>query len=444
MQIWPTKRFWKRLAIGVGLFLALALIANGLMAWGVERQLQARFAAIRADGDPVTIAELAPPSIPDEQNAAVILKQITPRIEEFANEHGRFLNKTPLGKDFFERLDRGELPTREQIEAIRAILDKYPDIDQALAKAAACERYGSQLDYSLAPQEFLEAVLELQSPIRQAARFLDWKIQVQLADGQANQAAQTGLEILRLARHYDSEPCLVSFLMACAVRNHGSQGIYDALAAGPVSPETHAAVDAELAFHDNPQRLVKALKSDRALGTGLFDLHTEPLEAFRFFNQALGWPLRQYQVGALDAWDDELRIVQQPWHEIHDQFGPPDSRRPIPPSGHGVMADLLIPVLRAACHANARTIAMLRSLRIFNALTQYQQEHTREAGGLDDLNLPHDATIDPYTGQQLKLKRTDDGWIIYSVMANGHDDGGDFKAQRDWGVAPANRRNAGL
>ena len=84
MQIWPTKRFWKRLAIGALAVVSLALIANGLMAWWVEHRLQTKIAAIRAAGDPASIADLAPEPIPADQNAAAIIERIAPRLDEFA------------------------------------------------------------------------------------------------------------------------------------------------------------------------------------------------------------------------------------------------------------------------------------------------------------------------------------------------------------------------
>ena len=56
--------------------------------------------------------------------------------------------------------------------------------------------------------------------------------------------------------------------------------------------------------------------------------------------------------------------------------------------------------------------------------------------GLEDLSLPKAATIDPFSGEPLKLKRTDDGWIIYSVGDNGVDDGGDLAYGKDIGLAP--------
>ncbi len=90
--------------------------------------------------------------------------------------------------------------------------------------------------------------------------------------------------------------------------------------------------------------------------------------------------------------------------------------------------------------ANARSLAVSRALRIENALRQFAEKNGREAMGLDELNLPAAATIDPYSGEPLKLKHTDEGWIIYSVMENGVDDGGEFKQLKDFGVAPRKRR----
>ena len=39
-----------------------------------------------------------------------------------------------------------EYASKEQLDAIRQILDQYPEIDAGLVAAAACDRYGSLLD----------------------------------------------------------------------------------------------------------------------------------------------------------------------------------------------------------------------------------------------------------------------------------------------------------
>ncbi len=118
MRIWPTKRISKRLAIGLVTLVAIALIANGIMAWRIESRLQAKIAAIHAAGDPASIAELAPTPIPDAENAAVILGKLGLRLDAFSKEYARFYD-TPLGKGYDERSDRGEPPTAEQIAGMR-------------------------------------------------------------------------------------------------------------------------------------------------------------------------------------------------------------------------------------------------------------------------------------------------------------------------------------
>ena len=96
--------------------------------------------------------------------------------------------------------------------------------------------------------------------------------------------------------------------------------------------------------------------------------------------------------------------------------------------------------MRAVFQANARSLALSRALRVGIALRQFAEENGREANGWEELDLPEKATIDPYSGGPLKLKPTDDGWVIYSVMQNGVDDGGDFRGHKDYGIAPPKLR----
>ena len=91
--------------------------------------------------------------------------------------------KSPLGKEYEAREDRGESPTSEQIAAIRAILERYADVEEAIGKAAVCERYASRLDFSLEHQAFLEQMLEKVQDSRTATRLLAWRNKVLQADG---------------------------------------------------------------------------------------------------------------------------------------------------------------------------------------------------------------------------------------------------------------------
>ena len=85
-------------------------------------------------------------------------------------------------------------------------------------------------------------------------------------------------------------------------------------------------------------------------------------------------------------------------------------------------------------------MSVMRSLRIFNALREFAEKNGRETKDLEELNLTAAITTDPFSDQPLRLKRTEDGWIVYSVMQNRVDDGGDFIELKDYGVAPARYR----
>ena len=435
MGLIRSKRFWKRVGLGFLFLVAVGLIANAVAAWQMESRLQSRLQAIRAAGDPATIAELAPPTIPDAENAAVILERIQPRLSEFSHEYAQFY-ESPLGKNYDELQDRAEPGTAEQMAAIRAILNKYQDVEQALAAAAKCEKYGSRLDFSLGCNDFIKQMVESQGYVRTAARFLEWQMEVLTAEHQNDKAIEQGIITFRLARLYESEPTIVPTLVAIAVRGLVAGHIYDAFASGPVSPDAAARLNSELAKVGDSQRLVHALKTDRALtSTWSGPMFDEPFPLLPRVSSAL---MKSCQVGVLDLSDEYLQLAGRPWHEVRGQFGEADS--PAPTSGHGAMADMLCPGLRAVFQANARSIAVSRALRVYIALREFKEKNGREATDLAELGLPQEATIDPFSGQPLKLKWTDDGWIVYSVMNNGVDDGGDFKGLKDYGVAPAKYR----
>lgn len=439
MRIWPTKRFWKRLAIGAVVVVALALIANGFMAWRVDHKLQTRIAEIRAAGYPATIADLAPEPIPADQNAAAHIQKLIPRLDAFGKNQAHFYDRTPDGRAYDAARDRDEAPTAEQIEAIRAIVDKYPDIAVGIAAAAACEQYASLADFSVNHNQLIEHSLEHVQKIRSIARFADWRMEVLTNDGQADAAVRLGIQVLEIARLCNSEPLLVNYLVGIAVRMMVARPIYDALSTGEVSPETLQALEKELAIHDDPEQLVHVLKTEQAFGISVASeggVAPQIEEINPVWLKLVGWPVKSLFVDSLDVYEDHFELAQKPWCEIRGRF---DADGSIKASNHGVLGDLLAPVLGAAYIAHSRNQAMIRSLRIAGALASYRQQHGRDARDLSDLVIPKEVTIDPFTGEPLKTRHTDDGWVIYTVMQNGIDDGGDFKDQLDYGLAPRKR-----
>ena len=163
-------------------------------------------------------------------------------------------------------------------------------------------------------------------------------------------------------------------------------------------------VDKELALHDTPQRIVHALKTDRAYSASVA-AEAGTSSAFNqqrpFYAGLVDWPMKRLFLGAVDYLDSQIALAGNAWPNTNARVGPTGTPQQ---TNLGVMADLLVPAIQASYEAEGRITAVMRSLRIFNALAQFCAENDRDASGLDELPLPQSATIDPFSGAAAQAK----------------------------------------
>jgi hypothetical protein len=406
------------------------LVTNAFMSWRIDREFESRVAAIRDAGDPASIADLKPKPMPADENAAVHLDRLTPRLEAFAREQWAFY-KTPLGKQL-EQL-KGGPASPELIEAMRTLLDQYTDLEQAILLASHCPAYASTMDFSLGFQKFLDVHLDRVTRLKDITRMTEWRTQVLLADGLRDEAVQRWLTVMRLARLGEAEPSLMASLVSIAARGAAMAGIYRALADGPIAAETRTDVEAELAKTDDPRRIERMLRTERALSVSASREQTEGIAGP--LNAVIGWAAKKHFVGPLDYYDEALAAASKPWPQVRQQFTPPAGGK-LPPTGHGVLADLLQESFGAAVRAHWRDVAKVRALRAINALAIVAAANGREATSLADAGLPEGALADPFGVGPLVAKLTDAGWLVYSVGDDGVDEGGSLDDLRDYGFGP--------
>ena len=104
--------------------------------------------------------------------------------------------------------------------------------------------------------------------------------------------------------------------------------------------------------------------------------------------------------------------------------------------------ELIFPSLNATYQAVTRVRAMIRCLRVLNALQTHVPAGSNTVPKLADLGLPVETTMDPYTypRKPLHVKKLPQGWLVYSVGPNGQDDGGkvsdSYSNTGDTGVGP--------
>jgi hypothetical protein len=409
--------------MGIAIVLGVLLIANAIMVWRTTAHENAFKAAIRAQGDPASIADLKPEPIPDDQNAAAQVAALSAELKAFEKEYVAFLENTAPGKAY----DRSDaLPTAEQAAAIRNLLDKNDAMRKAIDRAAACDAWASVADFSVGHTVFVEQLLRRVQNFRTVMRYARLELDVLAAEGQRDKAVGRGIDMLKLSRLHESEPTLVAYLVSVAVRGTAIDGIEKTLAAGPVSADARRALDEELARADRPGQFAAILRLERGAAMDASLAQLGPV------SRMLGWPAKRYFLGAYEMMGEVIALSDGPWTEFRKHtknWGARDVD-----TGHGVLANLLAPAIAASVAARDRDLGLIRSLRVLNALQGFEESEGRQASGLKDAGLPDEATIDPITNSPLLATRGERGWTVYGVGKNEKDDGGNFEDWLDVGV----------
>jgi hypothetical protein len=411
-------------SLGIGTLLLLVVGSQLIMIWRSNARLSGKLAELRTAGEPTTATDLTPAPIAAESNAAAQLSKIGQALDAFENKSYGPFEQSKLGKKWQLGQAKGDAPTAEQLAEIQAILAKYPEILPAFQKAVKCPSYATLFNFN--QPSMIAAPMPEVHRHRLLANFVSLQMQVLSAAGKGDEAMRLGIDLLRLSRHTDGEPFLVAYLVSLAIREIACTSINDILQRGKIDVKVSEQLEAELARHDVIANLAAAFRSDRV--AGLSALNEQVGGAIGF----LVWPMTNWKVGYLDLYSAAMDLTKLQWFESQTAMAKAQQAA----AAGGPMASLLVPSLDLTYKAANRVAARLRCLRLLNARQAYAQQNGRDAAGLDDLSLPKAATIDPFSGQPLKLKHTDKGWIIYTIMDNGVDDGGDFTDRKDYGVAP--------
>jgi len=263
--------------------------------------------------------------------------------------------------------------------------------------------------------------------LRDAARLLQARAYWQLAHGDRDGALASSVMLLRLSRHLDLNACFHLVGIACQgiSGSLASQVLYD----GPVSNATHDLLERQwqLAEQANVEGFRDSLKNERALGNSSF-AHEIPGRNIWFFRAF--WDDQQSVY--LDAMGRVIDLADRPYGEVRRGF----SRIEQGLSSRDTLTKLVLPALQATHEASTRSVALARVLRVLNALERRSDPEAPPKADLSDLGLPEKATLDPFSGKPLIVKRAPRGWLVYSVGSNLKDDGGAIEEFEDVGVKP--------
>ena len=165
--------------------------------------------------------------------------------------------------------------------------------------------------------------------------------------------------MLYLTRQYDRDnPILVGYLVSIACKNIAMDAANEALQSGSIDGKYRTALEAELSRLDNLDSCRAAMKSERAYC--LDALQNDLPIGMSSFQRA------QWELCVLEMFDDFEKYSSLPYSKgISKEFRQPQNRLGMVLNGP---VRLMLPACQAVLEAAFRSQALVRSLRIINAL----------------------------------------------------------------------------
>jgi hypothetical protein len=388
--------------------------------------------------------------VPAERNSgdvAIAAKQLMPKrwpAWDFPTEGEGVtatLDREALQQSFLELQPQNQL-NQEQTAALRVQLHAAGAAREKARKLADLNEGRYPITYS---DDWVGTVLPHLQGTREVANLLAWDVVLRAQEGDADGALASCRAILNAGRSIGDEPLLISLLVRVAVRGIAVGKIERALAQGQPSEQALAKLQ-NLVEKEVAETLINnAMRGERAgmdhfleaVQTGKKTLTNRELKGVAGLNRSSGEDrgefdsldlrapgfvasqraamLRYLNRGVEIA---KLRPEQQPaqlaqW-EATAQEQPP-------------LVRLLAPAVSKTFAAEQRFQAQLRCAAAALAAERYRRQKKAWPGNWDALVTSghlKEVPIDPFDGKPLRLKRENDGLLIYSVGPDGEDNGG--------------------
>jgi hypothetical protein len=396
----PQQKLYPWLALVLAL-----LIGAPLGMYCINRaRLNHRLDTIRAAGDPLTLADLKP-SAGAEKDARVL----------FAGAEKEIMTAAAQMRPIVDTEHFHELQTANiDVNGIDRIWHQYPTLLPALDRIAECTRWTKAVDYDHGIQRYVASYFP-DTRAYDACTLMVARALEDAAQGDPDQALNHLLKVFSVAAALDQEPTLMTFFVSSRIRDQGVRCMAAILSWRTVRRATHAQIENALAHIDLNQALERVLKSERVVNLQM---------------SMSNFALARETEAILDFDAEQIAIAERPWSEVKARLDAVPNRTGFW-SGTPAL-NLLKPAIRKVHIVKDRELALIRSLRVLNALAM--QPDTVDLARLD---LPADALVDPFDGRMLRVKFDAAGWRVYSVAENLVDDGGDITGRdcKDVGLA---------
>ncbi|MBU0714285.1 MAG: hypothetical protein KJ964_02875 [Verrucomicrobia bacterium] len=443
MKIVRTIMKW--LGIGIGALLVLIILASLIMNVIFGRELRQTMAQLKAEGRALTIAEIRPAPIPDDQNAAPLFQKAAELMGS-----GTYNKPAPKAAPSIKELsdlissnntlDISTWPTAHR-EALPRLIQAPEMIElfAVLREAAQKPGYNNNLKYEDGPSMLLPNL----GSIRQIARVLSIKAELDVQAGNGAEAFATVLEGLKLADLLKQEPVLVTQLVRIACDLVMIDRMERMADETDIPPDQARALIVELAQHTDATPWVRTMDGER-VAMGLWCFQTFQHGSFHDFNSLLdmgmdmhfapwlGWGLQYLYMPILKK---DFAVYLTLMSQVQDYYKVPYWKAAETIRNHPtdqqiprycLLTRLLFPNLTAVVTRNTEHDAAIDVARVGLGLKLFKQKNGAYPDLLDKLTpeFLESIPVDPFTGKALIYRKADAGFMLYSLGPNQQDDNG--------------------
>jgi hypothetical protein len=287
---------------------------------------------------------------------------------------------------------------------------------------------------------------------RDIANFLGHDVLLRAQQGDIDGAVLSCQALLNTGRALGDEPFLISQLVRIAIRSIALRKLERVLAQGQASPGVLADFQKLLEDEEAQPLLLFGARGERA---GMDSLMKEMQKGTISVSQVMGNPSpTRWKAGPIDVdamlspllvgpfamnhaallryLNQVVEIAKQPIEDQPALLKELEATIPDQPA----LVRLMVPGIGKVGEALRRSTAELRCAIVLLAAERYRLAHGRWPESVGELVPDFLAKVptDPYNRRPVRLRRLDDGLVIYSVGPDGQDDGGNVNRQNN--VAP--------
>jgi len=396
---------------------------------------------LESEGKPTSLAEMIPPLVPEEDNAAGLYLQFA----ELTQPHelispdpaaplGLLYNSQPVS---YDNMDPGE---EAHLVYMGAMIRQDTAAFELMDDATGREHCRFDVNW----EEGAGALFPHLAKLRHNARVLSTASMVASHEGDQALALKRLRQGFVLSRHVAAEPTTIAQLVTYAIDAIMLRAAEYVVYQGDLPKPQVKELVGELQRTDRFD-LERALRWERALGIWVYDqLREDPAQAAQMIGfqdgdvpRAIIMRLSSNQLSPL-IWADEAgylqalgrleRVIGQPWRESYQSCGSYESR-PGTLGGlieHGYLpSTMLLPLMTRTITKRDNTLARRALLQTALGLRIYKQRHGEYAetlSELEQLNWP--PCTDVYSGKPLVYRRKGDRFLLYSIGPDLNDDRG--------------------